>query len=110
MMGLAVWAAEVSTSNTTANIISAIAAVFTAFSLVITAVALLWKAVQTGRKVDKVKDQVGLVHTIVNQQRTDAQRYNIALTQLLKEHGIDVPVDQSLPVLGMPDAQPGQPK
>lgn len=91
-----------SSSNTTANIITAVAAVITALGGLAIGVSLLVTALRTKRTV-------GTIHTIVNQQRTDAQRYNIALTELLKKHGIEVPIDQSLPVVGEPDAKPGQP-
>jgi hypothetical protein len=74
---------------------------------IILAIAVLLPILRNSKEV---KDQVGTIHTIVNQQRTDAQRYNIALTELLKKHGIEVPIDQSLPVVGEPDPQPGQPR
>jgi len=38
------------------------------------------------------------VHTMVNQQRTDAQRYQIALIKALTKAGVEVPQDQSLNV------------
>lgn len=81
------------TSNTTANIITAIAATITAMGGLVVAVGLL---VPTLRGVRQV-------HTIVNQQRTDMQRYNVALVEVLKLHGIDIPIDQSLPVTGHRD-------
>jgi len=86
--------------STLAGIITAIAACLTAVGGVILAFAVLLPILRTVR----------VTHTIVNQQRTDAQRYNIALVELLRLHGIDIPIDQSLPVVGQPDAQPGQPK
>jgi hypothetical protein len=93
--------------STLAGIITASAAVFTALGGLILAIGVLIPILRatraTGAKVD-------LVHVIVNQQRTDSQRYAIALVSALRAHGIDIPVDQSLPVVGTEDAQPGQPK
>lgn len=76
-------------SSSIANIITAFASLFTAFALVIGALTTLHKAKQVIKKVDGV-------HTIVNQQRTDMQRYIRAQSALLKEHGIDPPIDQSI--------------
>ena len=36
------------------------------------------------------------VHRMVNQQRADAARYTARLIAALREHGIDVPDDESL--------------
>lgn len=83
------------TSNTTANVITAIAATITALGGLVVAVGLLLPTLRGVRQV----------HTIVNQQRTDMQRYNIALAEALKRAGIEVPIDQSLPVTSDP-AQP----
>jgi predicted amino acid-binding ACT domain protein len=85
--------------STGAGIVTAIATVITALGGLILAIAVLIPNLRTTRTI----------HTIVNQQRTDAQRYNIALSELLKKHGIEVPIDQSLPVSGVPDAKPGEP-
>jgi hypothetical protein len=74
------------------GIITACATVLIAVGGIITALAVL---VPTLRKVDGV-------HTIVNQQRTDMQRYQRALLDALGEAGIDAPVDQSMP-LPLPD-------
>ena len=38
------------------------------------------------------------VHVMVNQQRTDMQRYQTALVSALSEAGIPIPVDQSLAI------------
>jgi len=80
--------------STGAGIITAIATVITALGGLILAFSVLLPILK----------QVKQVHTIVNQQRTDQQRYNIALVELLKKHGIEVPIDQSLPVTHAPDA------
>jgi hypothetical protein len=78
-----------------AGIIGAAAGVFTAFGGLIVAVTLLLPVLRNTRKnITKIDE----VHTMVNQQRTDSQRYQVALIQVLKQHGISVPVDQSLPV------------
>lgn len=76
--------------ESTAGVISAVAAVFTAIALVITAVAGLMAARRTGRKIDSV-------HAIVNQQQTDLRNYQAALIRALEDKGIEVPVDQSSP-------------
>jgi phosphoserine phosphatase len=76
-------------SSTLAGVITAIAATFTAISLVISAIAGLMAARRVGRKVDAV-------HVIVNQQQTDMRNYQRALINALEEQGIKVPVDQSI--------------
>lgn len=100
-------------TSTAAGIVTAVASLITAFGGVVLAVSVLIPILRqtraTARQTMETGRQVEVVHTIVNQQRTDAQRYQIALTELLHKHGIEVPVDQSLPVLGRPDARPGQP-
>lgn len=80
--------------NTTSNIIAAVGSLVTALGVLFTALGIFIPMARTLRTV----------HTIVNQQRTDAQRYNIALTELLRKNGIEVPIDQSLPVSGLNDA------
>jgi hypothetical protein len=92
--------------STVAGIITAAATVITALGGLILAVAVLIPNLRTARATNK---QVGTIHTIVNQQRTDSQRYQIALVEALKKAGIDVPIDQSLPVSGIADAAPGEP-
>lgn len=106
ILGLAQQILQGNPASTSAGIITAAASVITGVSLLIGALTVFVPVLRATRRVEK---QVATVHTIVNQQRTDAQRYNIALTELLKKNGIEVPVDQSLPVVGEPDAQPGQP-
>lgn len=44
----------------------------------------------------KNSEALGEVHIMVNQQRTDALRYQTALVKALKKAGVDVPDDQSL--------------
>lgn len=100
-------------SSTTAGIITSCATVITAVSVLIAALTIFLPVLKglkrTEARVEDVQAQVNTVHTIVNQQRTDAQRYNIALTELLRKNDIEIPIDQSLPVTGQPDASPGQP-
>ena len=83
-------------SSSTAQIVTAIATVLTSVGGIVLAVAVL---IPNLRNSKETKMQVQEVHTIVNQQRTDLQRYNVALSQALKAHGIEIPVDQSLPVV-----------
>ena len=92
--------------STLAGIITASATVLTALGGVVLAISVLIPILRNSRTT---MAQVGQVHTIVNQQRTDSQRYIIALTEALRKQGIEIPVDQSLPVAGQADAQPGQP-
>jgi histidyl-tRNA synthetase len=100
------YALETLAPSTGAGVITAIATVITAVGGLVLAVGVLIPILRQTRSLDK---KVDTVHTIVNQQRTDAQRYNIALAELLRKNGIEVPIDQSLPVTTQADAQPGQP-
>jgi uncharacterized protein YoxC len=75
--------------STLAGIITSIGTVFTAISLVIAAVTGLIRS-------RKIEAKVDTVHTIVNSQRTDMQRYIRAQTALLEKHGITPPIDQSI--------------
>lgn len=49
-------------------------------------------AITTAETVGKLDD----VHKIVNQQRTDMQRYQAVLLDALTKAGIEIPPDQSL--------------
>lgn len=86
-------------NSSTAPIITAVATVITAIGGLILAFGVLIPILKT----------VKVTHVIVNQQHTDQQRFIIALTQKLIDAGIEVPIDQSKPVPGHPDAKPGQP-
>ena len=77
-------------SNTTANIIAAVAGVITALGGLAGGTALLVSSMRTKRQVQSV-------HKIVNQQRTDMLRFQEALVRALIAAGIEVPIDQSLP-------------
>jgi len=71
---------------------STLAGMFTALFTLATAVVVTIGAVaarRTGQKVDAV-------HIIVNQQRTDMQRYIRAQSALLTKNGIELPIDQSI--------------
>lgn len=92
--------------SSTAGVITAIATLVTAVGGLLAVFIVLIPILRNTRVTTS---QVESIHTIVNQQRTDAQRYNIALTEALRKAGIAVPIDQSLPVTGQPDASPGQP-
>jgi hypothetical protein len=63
--------------GTIAGMITALATMVTAFG-----------GIYLGRRVQSV-------HKIVNQQRTDMLNYQRALIAALKNHGVDVPDDQS---------------
>jgi hypothetical protein len=49
-------------------------------------------AVTAAETVDKLDD----VHKIVNQQRTDMQRYQAVLLAALRRAGVEIPPDESL--------------
>jgi hypothetical protein len=72
--------------NTVANMLTAIA-------LLLGAIPLLIKAIID---IGKARSEVKKVHVIVNQQRTDMQRYERALKAALEKAGIEIPVDQSI--------------
>lgn len=78
-----------------AGIITAIAAVITALALLVGALPALLRLF---KRVDVIEKQNQEIHTIVNQQRTDSQRYQAALILALERAGIAVPEDQSIEV------------
>ena len=92
--------------SSTAGIITASASVLTALSLVITAFTVflpVLKATKATRvEAAQVAKEVREVHLIVNQQATDASRYQVALVDALRRAGIEVPADQSLNVAPTP--------
>jgi cobalamin biosynthesis protein CobD/CbiB len=75
---------------------STVVGLITAVSSVITAVALLVTAVASLLKIRRLQHSVNDVHTIVNQQRTDAAKYQADLIAELRANDIEVPKDQSL--------------
>ena len=82
--------------STLAGIITAIGTVLTATALVINACAVWRRDKRIERKVDSAEHKIDGVHTIVNQQRTDMQRYIRAQSALLTANGIELPIDQSI--------------
>jgi hypothetical protein len=64
----------------------------TAFATMLTALGGFLVAI---RVLIPTRKQIQAVHTIVNQQKTDMERYQRALVAALSEHGITIPVDQS---------------
>lgn len=79
-------------NSTLAGIITASASVLTAISLLVTAFTVL---VPILRGTKDNAEKISEVHVIVNQQRTDAKRYQRELIQTLKDAGVAVPRDQS---------------
>jgi hypothetical protein len=75
---------------------STVAGIITAIGTVLTALALVINAYTAWRRDKRIESKVDTVHTIVNQQRTDMQRYIRALSATLKEHNIELPIDQSI--------------
>lgn len=75
---------------------SSVAGIIAAIGTMLTAVALVVNAVAAWRRDKRIEGKVDGVHVIVNQQRTDMQRYIRALTLRLDEEGIPIPVDQSI--------------
>ena len=66
-----------------------VAALVTAAAAAVASVAALITAARGLRATRSV-------HIIVNQQRTDAQRYQAVLVDALRSAGVSVPADQSL--------------
>jgi len=92
-------------TSTTAGIITAIGVMFVALGGLITTIGVLVPILRSS-KLNIIKTEE--VHHIVNQQRTDMQRFNVALLSALKHAGVEPPVDQSLPVPGI-DLEPSPP-
>jgi hypothetical protein len=83
-------------ATTVVGIITAIGTVLTALALVINAMTERRRSRRIERKVDHLDEQGAETHIIVNQQRTDMQRYIRAQSALLTQHGIELPIDQSI--------------
>lgn len=87
-------------ASSVAGIITAVATALIALGGVITAITVLIPILRgtrdNARTIEAVHTSVGEVHTIVNQQRTDALRYQERLTEALVAAGIPVPTDSSL--------------
>lgn len=73
-----------------------VVSVITAIGTVLTALALVINAYAAWKRDKRIENKVEDVHTIVNQQRTDMQRYIRAQSAVLTAHGIALPVDQSI--------------
>lgn len=69
-----------------------VALVITAIGTAITATGGVVVAIMAKRTSAVTQE----VHTMVNQQRTDAMRYQVTLIKALKAAGIAIPDDQSL--------------
>lgn len=87
-------------SGSAADIITAFATVLTAVGGLVLAFAVLLPILRK-TKTTEVAVVAALVateqvHTMVNQQRTDAQRYQEALVRALHSAGVEVPIDQSI--------------
>jgi uncharacterized membrane protein YhiD involved in acid resistance len=77
--------------GTWAGLVTAVCTMVIAlFTLAITITARRSK-----RTVEQTHKQTIEIHQIVNQQRTDMQRYQKVLENALAAHGIDIPDDQS---------------
>lgn len=85
----------VAASSTAAGIVTAITTSMIAVGGLITAIGVL---IPILRQTRETKTTVTEVHTIVNQQKTDMQRYQRALVAALHEAGVAIPDDQSLPL------------
>lgn len=81
---------------------SSLAGVITAFASVLIAVGGIITAFSV---LLPILRQTRAVHKIVNQQRTDMFRYQQALIRALTDHGITVPLDQSVDHDNPPDPQ-----
>ena len=73
-----------------------IAAVTAATAALITAVGGVALTIPARRSAAKAVESIAEVHTMVNSQRTDMQRYTAALVDALTRAGVPVPADQSI--------------
>jgi hypothetical protein len=69
------------------SMVNAWANVITAVGVVLGALPLLIFTLRTARST----------HRIVNQEKTDRDQFNRDLIAALRAHGVEVPIDQSLP-------------
>jgi hypothetical protein len=72
------------------------AGVVTAFTGGATALIVLFTALIGLRRSRRVEAKVDDVHIIVNQQRTDMQRWIRVLERTVNEGGLTMPIDQSI--------------
>lgn len=73
------------TGSSAAGVITAIASLITAIGGTVAILKVLLPSLRIAKDT----------HTIVNQQRTDMERYQRVLENALKQAGLDVPQDQS---------------
>lgn len=64
-------------------------------------------ALLAAERAEEIREHAAEIHVIVNQERTDRQRYQQVLVAALTAAGLDVPQDASLYRDGMTDARPG---
>lgn len=76
-----------------AAIMTAVATVLTALGGLVLALAVFVPTLRAARRAETAAHEV---HTMVNQQRTDAARYTAVLITALRKAGLDVPSDESL--------------
>jgi hypothetical protein len=85
------------TGSSLAGIITAAASVLTALGGLFLALAVFLPTMRKTREIAEAsRVAIDEVHVIVNQQWTDAQRYQRALIAALQRAGVDVPADQSV--------------
>lgn len=85
------------TGSSIAGIITATATVLTALGGLILALAVFLPTMRkTAAIAEASRVAIDEVHVMVNQQRTDMQRYQRALIAALHRAGVEVPVDQSV--------------
>jgi hypothetical protein len=85
------------TGSSIAGIITAVATVLTAAGGLFLALAVFLPTMRKTREIAEAsRAAIDEVHVIVNQQRTDAQRYQRALIAALNRAGVEVPADQSI--------------
>ena len=72
-----------------------IAEIITAIATALTALGGLLLAAKVLIPTKRVAEEV---HHMINQEKTDRLRFQAALIQKLNEAGIEIPVDQSVPL------------
>lgn len=92
--------AATNTASSTASIVTAISTIVIGIGGILGTILGLIPYLKNLRK------NVGEVHTMVNQQRTDLVRYQAVLVQALEIGGVKVPVDQSQPILAPVETKP----
>jgi hypothetical protein len=78
--------------GTVAGWVTAIATLLTATGGLIVVVRTI---IPAKKQIEETNNQVQEVHTIVNQQRTDMQRYTRVLENFITAQGMQLPEDQS---------------